>query len=85
MITRILIKTAIMAVIGVIALRQHYRGNLKLANRLYAAFDIAALYLFIIPALKLGLGFGAVLYALATMLTLALIYAVHREERDSEE
>lgn len=80
-----LIKLIALMLLGVVALVQHYRGNLKLANRLYAAFDIAALYLFIIPALEFVLGFGAVLYALATLLTLALIYAVHREERDSEE
>lgn len=46
-----LIKLIALMLLGVIALVQHYRGNIIAANWLYLVFDVGVIYLIIIPLL----------------------------------
>ena len=51
-----LIKLIALMLLGVIALVQHYRGNVIAANWLYLVFDVGVIYLIIIPLLDLFIG-----------------------------
>ena len=53
-----LIKLIALMLLGVVALVQHYRGNIIAANWLYLVFDIGLIYLIIIPLLDLFIGKG---------------------------
>ncbi|MDU5603613.1 MAG: hypothetical protein E6047_03360 [Mogibacterium sp.] len=80
MITRILIKMAIIAIIGVAGVMQHYRGKILAANWLYLVFDIGAIYLIIIPLLDLFIGHRQGMYIAATIL-LAIVIITDMEVR----
>lgn len=82
MITKILIKTALIAIIGVAALVQHYRGKIIAANWLYLVFDIGAIYLIIIPLLDLFIGHRQGLYITATILLAIVIVADMEAQND---
>lgn len=70
-----LIKLIALMLLGVIALVQHYRGNIIAANWLYLVFDIGAIYLIIIPLLDLFIGHRQGMYVAATILLAVVIVA----------
>lgn len=70
-----LIKLIALMLIGVIALVQHYRGKIIVANWLYLVFDIGAIYLIIIPLLDLLTGHRQGMYIAATILLAIVIIA----------
>nr|DAQ10110.1 MAG TPA: hypothetical protein [Caudoviricetes sp.] len=75
-----LIKLIALMLLGVIALVQHYRGNIIAANWLYLVFDIGAIYLIIIPLLDLFIGHRQGMYIAATIL-LAIVIITDMEVR----
>ena len=75
-----LIKLIALMLLGVIALVQHYRGNIIAANWLYLVFDIGAIYL-IIPLLNLFIGHRQGMYIAATIL-LAIVIITDMEVRN---
>lgn len=70
-----LIKLISLMLLGVIALVQHYRGNIIAANWLYLVFDVGMIYLIIIPLLDLFIGHRQVMYIAATVLLAIVIIA----------
>lgn len=70
-----LIKLIALMLLGVIALVQHYRGNVMVANWLYLVFDVGAIYLIIIPLLDLFIGHRQGMYVAATILLAVVIVA----------
>ena len=70
-----LIKLIALMLLGVIALVQHYRGNIIAANWLYLVFDIGLIYLIIIPLLDLFIGHRQGMYIAATVLLAIVIVA----------
>lgn len=76
-----LIKLTALMLLGIIALVQHYRGNLIAANWLYLTFDVGVIYLIIIPVLELLTGYRRGLYLAATIL-LAIAIIADMEVRD---
>ena len=70
-----LIKLIALMLLGVIALVQHYRGNVMAANWLYLVFDVGAIYLIIIPLLDLFIGHRQGMYVAATILLAVVIVA----------
>ncbi|WP_455046614.1 hypothetical protein [Mogibacterium timidum] len=76
-----LIKLIALMLLGVIALVQHYRGNIIAANWLYLVFDIGLIYLIIIPLLDLFIGHRQGMYITATIL-LAIAIIADMEVRD---
>lgn len=76
-----LIKPITLMLLGVIALVQHYRGNIIAANWLYLVFDIGVIYLIIIPLLELFIGHKHGLCLAATIL-LAIAIIADMEVRD---
>jgi hypothetical protein len=70
-----LIKIIALMLLGVIALVQHYRGNIIAANRLYLVFDIGLIYLIIIPLLDLFIGHRQGMHVAATILLAVAIVA----------
>ncbi len=70
-----LIKLIALMLLGVIALVQHYRGNVMAANWLYLVFDVGAIYLIIIPLLDLFIGHRQGMYVAATITTANSIVA----------
>mgnify|MGYP001005296100 FL=1 len=76
-----LIKLIALMLLGVIALVQHYRGNIIAANWLYLVFDIGVIYLIIIPLLDLFIGHRQGMYIAATIL-LAIVIIADMEVRD---
>lgn len=68
-----LIKLIALMLLGVIALVQHYRGNIIAANWLYLVFDVGMIYLIIIPLLDLFIGHRQVMYIAATVLMVIVI------------
>lgn len=75
-----LIKLIALMLLGVIALVQHYRGNIIAANWLYLVFDIGLIYLIIIPLLDLFIGHRQGMYIAATIL-LAIVIITDMEVR----
>lgn len=75
-----LIKLIALMLLGVIALVQHYRGNIIAANWLYLVFDVGMIYLIIIPLLDLFIGHRQGMYIAATTL-LAIVIIVDMEVR----
>lgn len=75
-----LIKLIALMLLGVIALVQHYRGNVIAANWLYLVFDIGLIYLIIIPLLDLFIGHRQGMYIAVTVL-LAIIIITDMEVR----
>lgn len=75
-----LIKLIALMLLGVIALVQHYRGNIIAANWLYMVFDVGVIYLIIIPLLDLFIGHRQGMYIAATTL-LAIVIIVDMEVR----
>lgn len=75
-----LIKLIALMLLGVIALVQHYRGNIIAANWLYPVFDIGLIYLIIIPLLDLFIGHRQGMYIAATVL-LAIVIITDMEAR----
>lgn len=76
-----LIKLIALMLLGVIALVQHYRGNMVAANWLYLVFDVGAIYLIIIPLLDLFIGHRQGMYIAATVL-LAIVIIADMEVRN---
>ena len=76
-----LIKLIALMLLGVVALVQHYRGNMVAANWLYLVFDIGLIYLIIIPLLGLFIGHRQGMYIAATVL-LAIIIVADMEVRN---
>lgn len=76
-----IIKLIALMLLGVIALMQHYRGNIIAANWLYLVFDIGAIYLIIIPLLDLFIGHRQGMYIAATIL-LAIVIITDMEVRN---
>lgn len=76
-----LIKLIALMLLGVIALVQHYRGKIIVANWLYLVFDIGAIYLIIIPLLDLFIGHRQGMYIAATIL-LAIVIITDMEVRN---
>lgn len=76
-----LIKLIVLMLLGVIALVQHYRGNVIAANWLYLVFDVGAIYLIIIPLLDLFIGHRQGMYVAATIL-LAMVIIADMEVRN---
>lgn len=70
-----LIKLIALMLLGVIALVQHYRGNVIAANWLYLVFDIGVIYLISIPLLDLLTGHRQGMYIAATILLAIVIIA----------
>lgn len=70
-----LIKLIALMLLGVIALVQHYRGNMVTANRLYLVFDVGVIYMIIIPLLDLFIGHRQGMYIAATILLAVVIVA----------
>lgn len=77
-----LIKLIALMLIGVIALVQHYRGNIIAANWLYLVFDVGVIYLIIIPLLDLFIGHRQGLYITATILLAVVIVADMEVQND---
>ena len=75
-----LIKLIALMLLGVIALVQHYRGNMVAANWLYLVFDIGLIYLIIIPLLDIFIGHRQGMYIAATIL-LAIVIITDMEVR----
>lgn len=76
-----LIKLIALMLLGVIALVQHYRGNIIAANRLYLVFDVGMIYLIIIPLLDLFIKHRQGMYIAATIL-LAIVIITDMEVRN---
>ena len=76
-----LIKLIALMLLGVVALVQHYRGNIIAANWLYLVFDIGLTYLIIIPLLDLFIGHRQGMYIAATIL-LAVVIVADMEARN---
>lgn len=76
-----LIKIIALMLLGVVALVQHYRGNIIAANWLYLLFDIGLIYLIIIPLLDLFIGHRQGMYIAATIL-LAIVIITDMEVRN---
>ena len=76
-----LIKLITLMLLGLVALVQHYRGNIIAANWLYLVFDVGVIYLIIIPLLELFIGHKHGLYLAATIL-LAIAIIADMEVRD---
>lgn len=76
-----LIKLIALMLLGVIALVQHYRGNIIAANWLYMVFDVGVIYLIIIPLLDLFIGCRQGMYIAATVL-LAIVIIADMEVRN---
>nr|WP_297968844.1 hypothetical protein [uncultured Mogibacterium sp.] len=76
-----LIKLIALMLLGVVALVQHYRGNMVAANWLYLVFDIGVIYLIIIPLLHLFIGHRQGMYIAATAL-LAIVIITDMEVRN---
>lgn len=76
-----LIKLIALMLLGIIALVQHYRGNVIAANWLYLVFDIGLIYLIIIPLLDLFIGHRQGMYIAATVL-LAIVIITDMEVRN---
>lgn len=76
-----LIKLIALMLLGVIALVQHYRGNVIAANWLYMVFDVGVIYLIIIPLLDLFIGHRQEMYIAATTL-LAIVIVADMEVRN---
>ena len=76
-----LIKLIALMLLGVIALVQHYRGNVIAANWLYLVFDVGVIYLIIIPLLDLFIGHRQGMYIAATIL-LAIVVITDMEVRN---
>jgi hypothetical protein len=68
-----LIKLIALMLLGVIALVQHYRGNMVMANWLYLVFDVGVIYMIIIPLLDLFIGHRQGMYIAATILLVVVI------------
>ena len=68
-----LIKLIALMLLVIVALAQHYRGNLIAANWLYLVFDIGLIYLIIIPLLDLFIGHRQGMYIAATVLLAIVI------------
>lgn len=77
-----LIKLIALMLLGVIALVQHYRGNIIAANWLYLVFDVGVIYLIIIPLLGLFIGHRQGLYITATILLAVVIVADMESQND---
>lgn len=77
-----LIKLIALMLLGVIALVQHYRGNIIAANWLYLVFDVGMIYLIIIPLLDLFIGHRQVMYIAATVLLAIVIIADMEVQHD---
>lgn len=77
-----LIKLIALMLLGVIALVQHYRGNIIAANWLYLLFDIGLIYLIIIPLLDLFIGRRQGMYIAATVILAIVIVADMEVRRD---
>jgi hypothetical protein len=77
-----LIKLIALMLLGVIALVQHYRGNIIAANWLYLVFDVGVIYLIIIPLLDLFIGHRHGMYIAATILLAIVIIADMEAQRD---
>lgn len=75
-----LIKLIALMLLGVIALVQHYRGNVIAANWLYLVFDVGMIYLIIIPLLDLFIGHRQGMY-IATTILLAIVIITDMEVR----
>lgn len=76
-----MIKLIALMLLGVIALVQHYRGNIIAANRLYLVFDVGMIYLIIIPLLDLFIKHRQGMYIAATIL-LAIVIITDMEVRN---
>lgn len=76
-----LIKLIALMLLGVIALVQHYRGNIIAANWLYLVFDVGMIYLIIIPLQDLFIGHRQGMYIAATIL-LAIVIITDMEVRN---
>lgn len=77
-----LIKLIALMLLGVVALVQHYRGNMVAANWLYLVFDIGVIYLIIIPLLDLFIGHRQGMYIAATILLAIVIIADMEAQND---
>lgn len=77
-----LIKLIALMLLGVIAIVQHYRGNIIAANWLYLVFDIGAIYLIIIPLLDLFIGHRQGMYITATILLAIVIVSDMEVQND---
>ena len=77
-----LIKLIALMLLGVVALVQHYRGNIIAANRLYLVFDIGLIYLIIIPLLDLFIGHRQGMCMAATVLLVIVIIADMEAQND---
>lgn len=77
-----LIKLMALMLLGVIALVQHYKGNIIAANWLYLVFDVGVIYLIIIPLLDLFIGHRQGMYIAATILLAVVIVADMEVRRD---
>lgn len=76
-----LIKLIALMLLGVIALVQHYRGNLLAANWLYMVFDVGVIYQIIIPLLDLFIGHRQGMHLAATIL-LAIVIITDMEAQN---
>lgn len=77
-----LIKLIALMLLGVIALVQHYRGKIIVANWLYLVFDIGLIYLIIVPLLDLFIGHRQGMYIAATVLMVIVIITDMEVRRD---
>ena len=77
-----LIKLIALMLLGVIALVQHYRGDMVAANWPYLVFNIGAIYLIIIPLLDLFIGHRQGMYIAATILLAIVIVADMEVQND---
>nr|DAJ55797.1 MAG TPA: hypothetical protein [Caudoviricetes sp.]DAW29293.1 MAG TPA: hypothetical protein [Caudoviricetes sp.] len=77
-----LIKLIALMLLGVIALVQHYRGNIIAANWLYLVFDVGMIYLIIVPLLDLFIGHRQGMYIAATVLMVIVIITDMEVRRD---
>ena len=77
-----LIKLIALMLLGVVALVQHYRGNIIAANQLYLVFDIGLIYLIIIPLLDLFIGHRQGMCMAATVLLVIVIIADMEAQND---
>lgn len=78
-----LIKLMALMLLGVIALVQHYRGNIIAANWLHLVFDVGVIYLIIIPLLDLFIGHRQGMYIAATILLAVVIVADMEVQNES--
>ena len=78
-----LIKLIALMLLGIVALVQHYMGNVVAANWLYLVFDIGLIYLIIIPLLDLFIGHRQGMYIAATVLLATVIIADLEEQNEN--